>query len=136
MDDCRFPACGLILAELTRIRANEEHLFPLTLNAYEKVLRDTGKSLNVTTEFVPHSLRHCGPANDLYHKRRSMAAVAKRGRWSNIKSVQRYGKSGRLLKVWRQVSLEDRTAWTRDAGSTGPLLLAALRRLPAGARGP
>jgi integrase len=127
-------ALGPVLAELVRIRALEEQLFPLTLNSYEKVLRDAGSAMGLTTEFVPHTLRHCGPANDLFFERRSMAAVAKRGRWSNIKSVQRYGKSGRLIKVWRQVSERDRARWTAEAPMTGAALLATLRRLPAGYR--
>ena len=126
---------GPVLAELVRVRAAEEHLFPLTLNAYEKTLRESGIALGLTTEFVPHSLRHCGPANDLFHGRRGMAALAKRGRWANLKSVQRNGKSGRLVEVWRQVSKRDRARWTLDAPGTGSLLLAALRHLPAGYRG-
>lgn len=135
VDDHCQAALGPVLAEMVRVRSAEEHLFPLTLNAYEKTLRESGTALGLTTEFVPHSLRHCGPANDLYHHRRDMAALAKRGRWANIKSVQRYGKSGRLVKVWRQVSERDRARWTLDAPGTGALLLATLRRLPVGFRG-
>ena len=97
-------ALGPVLAELVRIRAAEEQLFPLTLNGYEKILRDAGSAMGLTTEFVPHSLRHCGPANDLYFERRSMAAVAKRGRWANIKSVQRYEKHARLAEVTNSLS--------------------------------
>ena len=135
VDDCCQAALGPVLAEMVRIRPSEEHPYHLTLNAYEKTLRESGTALGLTTEFVPHSLRHCGPANDLYHRRRDMAALAKRGRWANIKSVQRYGKSGRLVKVWRQVSERDWARWTVDAPGTGALLLATLRRLPAGHRG-
>ena len=126
---------GPALAELVRIRTSEEQLFPLTLNAYEKTLRDLGSAMGLSTEFVPHTLRHCGPANDLFFERRDMAAIAKRGRWSNIKSVQRYGKSGRLIMIWRQVSECDRARWTAEAPGTGAMLLAALRRLPAGHTG-
>ena len=117
-----------------RIRLHDDHLFPLTLNSYEKILRDVGRELALPVDFVPHVLRHSGPANDLYFERRTMGGVAKRGRWANIKSVQRYGKSGRLLRVWCSVSQADRQAWTRDAPATGALLVAALRQLPVGAR--
>ena len=65
----------------------------------------------------------------------AVVEIFRGGRWANIKSVQRYAKSGRLLKVWRQISLVDRVAWTRDAAGTGPLLLTAFRRLPIGYRG-
>ena len=134
VDSSCHEALGPVLAELVRVRASEEQLFPLTLNHYEKILRDVGSAMGLTTEFVPHTLRHCGPANDLFFERRGMAAVAKRGRWASLKSVQRYGKSGRLIKVWRQISERDRARWTADAPSTGAVLLAALRRLPIGHR--
>ena len=104
-----------VLAEMLRVRSAEKHLFLLTLNAYGKPYREYGTGMGFTTDFVPHSLRHCGSANDLYHHRRDMAALAKRGRWANIKSVQRYGKSGRLVKVWRQLSERSRARWTLDA---------------------
>ena len=123
-----------VLRELVRIRSGGERLFPrLTLNAYEKVLRDVVRDMGLAElEVVPHTFRHTGPSNDLYHGRRTLQDVAKRGRWSNIKSVQRYSKSGRLLKGWRTVPAASRREWTRLAPSTGALLLAALRRLPSG----
>ena len=36
-DHCQ-AALGPVLAEMVRIRSSEEHLFHLTLNAYEKTL--------------------------------------------------------------------------------------------------
>ena len=131
------PACSGILAELARIRSSGGRLFPqLGLNSYEKLLRDTARIVGIgDLGVVPHTMRHTGPANDIYHDRRSLQAVAKRGRWANIKSVQRYSKSGRLLKVWRSVSAQQRAEWTRAAPGTGGRLLSALRRLPQGYRG-
>ena len=125
-------ALASVLAELVRIRSSEERLFPLTLNCYEKRLRDVGSAMGLPVDFVPHTLRHCGPANDLFFERRDMAAVAKRGRWASLKSVQRYGKSGRLIKIWRQIAESDRVLWTARASNFGAVLLAALRRLPIG----
>ena len=131
------PSCGDVLRELARIRRGGDRLFPLlSLNSHERALRDLAKALGIESlEVVPHTMRHSGPSNDLYHGRRSLQAVAKRGRWANIKSVQRYSKSGRLLKVWRSVSAQRRLEWSRAAPGTGPALVAALRRLPAGYRG-
>ena len=130
-------AAGDILRELVRIRAGGERVFPrLTLNAYEKILRDVCRDLGIAElEIVPHTFRHSGPSNDFYHERRLLTAVAKRGRWANIKSVQRYTKSGRLLRAWRVLTPARRRDWTRLGPDTGALLLAGLRRLPAGYSG-
>ena len=130
-------SCGEVLRELVRIRAGGDRLFPaLTLNSYEKSLRDVTRGMGIAElEIVPHTFRHSGPSNDLYHGRRSLQEIAKRGRWSNIKSVQRYSKSGRLLRAWKLVPADRRHAWTQRAASTGPLLVAALRRLRIGHAG-
>ena len=134
VDGACFASTSEVLRELVRIRSGGDRLFPrLTLNAYEKILRDVVRDLGIAElEVVPHTFRHTGPSNDLYHGRRKLQDVAKRGRWANIKSVQRYSKSGRLLKGWRTVPAASRREWTRLAPSTGALLLAALRRLPSG----
>ena len=78
VDDHCQAALGPVLEEMVRICSLEEHLFPFTLNACDKSLQESGAALCLTTEFVPYSLRHCGQANDLNHRRRDMAALAKR----------------------------------------------------------
>ena len=128
------PLLADVLRELVRVRSGFDQLFPMTLNSYEKSIRDIGKEMALPVDFVPHVLRHSGPANDLYFQRRSVGGVAKRGRWASLKSVQRYGKSGRLLRVWRSIPQASRQSWSQDAPAVGARLLAALRRLPAGAR--
>ena len=48
VDSACQPACGDILRELVRIRAEGDRLFPpFTLNSYEKVLRDAAGDLKL-----------------------------------------------------------------------------------------
>ena len=137
VDGACHPDSTAVLQQLARIRSDGDRLFStLTLSSYEKSVRVAANKLKLAhLDIVPHMLRHTGPSNDLFHGRRSIEAVAKRGRWKNLKSVHRYAKSGRLLGVWKKVRPEDRTAMMLAAPGTGALLLAALRRLPVGYRG-
>ena len=51
---------------------------------YEKVLRDVIRSMGIAElEVVPHTCRHTWPSNDVYHERRSLQAVGKRGCWAH-----------------------------------------------------
>ena len=44
----------------------------------------------------PYAWRHSGPSIDRAQNRRSLQEVQKRGRWKQMKSVNRYEKAGRL----------------------------------------
>ena len=48
--------------------------------------------------FVPYQLRHSGPSWDRLHRRRSQAAIMKRGRWRSLASLARYEKGGMVTK--------------------------------------
>ena len=134
VDGACHPDSTAVLHELARVRSDGDRLFPaLTLSKYEESFRVAGAKLGLAhLNIVPHMMRHTGPSNDLFHGRRNIQEVAKRGRWKNLKSVHRYAKSGRLLGIWKKVRPQDRTAWMRAAPGTGAILLAALRLLPVG----
>ena len=47
--------------------------------------------------FTPHRVRHTGPSIDFLQKARTAEQIMARGRWTCLKSVQRYQKPGRML---------------------------------------
>ncbi len=79
-----------------------DELFPnTTLNKYERLMTLALKDLQYAAgTMTPHTLRHAGPSNDLFHERRDLTAFQKRGRWKTKESVRRYEKSGLLVKRW------------------------------------
>eukprot|EP00438_Fugacium_kawagutii_P033213 Skav219766 [mRNA] locus=scaffold4956:106246:106890:- [translate_table: standard] len=79
-------------------------LFPqLSLSTYERWFRAANTTLKYTGDILkPHVIRHSGPSNDVYHQRRSLAEVQKRGRWEARASVVRYEKHATLLQQWKR----------------------------------
>ena len=59
-------------------------LFPdLTLSAYERWCAGAARDLKYKSSCImPHIFRHSGASNDMFHKRRSLQEVQKRGRWA------------------------------------------------------
>ena len=47
-------------------------------------------------DLVPYGLRHAGASLDRSSRSRTLLEVQKRGRWQQLRSVQRYEKGGRL----------------------------------------
>lgn len=83
----------------------EHFLFPsLTLASYETACHRASRHLKYQEGAVtPHVMRHTGPSNDIFHKRRDIQAVQKRGRWEAKASVRRYEKASLLVKRWEVV---------------------------------
>ncbi|CAE8629437.1 unnamed protein product, partial [Polarella glacialis] len=94
-----------ILALLIKNKTPEDKLFPsLSLASYERLFRDAmQKRYNKCIHVTPHAVRHSGPSNDKFHKRRSLLQIQKRGRWASPKSVARYEKEALLLSIWRAI---------------------------------
>ncbi|CAE8638853.1 unnamed protein product, partial [Polarella glacialis] len=103
--DIQHEWLGPLLELLTKNKAPEEKLFPsLSLASYERLFRDAmQKRYNKFIHVTPHSVRHSGPSNDKFHKRRSLLQIQKRGRWASPKSVTRYEKEALLLGIWRAI---------------------------------
>jgi integrase len=93
------------LALWMRRVGQDEAVFPeLTLKKYE----DLWKRLMISKKYpltliTPHVLRHTAASNDIYHGRRDLASVQKRGFWQSKKSVARYGKEAHVLKSWHKI---------------------------------
>ena len=88
------------------------NFFPdISLPSYESFCRQACEKLGYKCACVmPHIIRHSSASNDVYHGRRTLAEVQKRGRWAAKKSVSRYEKHAFLLAQWRQVCPSRRQA--------------------------
>eukprot|EP00969_Alexandrium_andersonii_P116753 5161646-Alexandrium_andersonii.AAC.1 len=60
----------------------------MSAEAFRRVWRATLESLGLSWVGPPHSLRHSGPSADATSGRRSLEDIRRRGRKSQIKSVQ------------------------------------------------
>lgn len=81
-------------------------LFPgITLAQYENQLRQASEQLEYSAVvLLPHIIRHSSASNDIYHRRRDLRSVQKRGRWMARSSVSRYEKHGLLQRAWKFVA--------------------------------
>ena len=104
-------------------------LFPgLTLSGYETWCRQACLRLSYKRSCVmPHIIRHAAASNDMYHSRRSLVEIQKRGRWAAKRSVSRYEKHALLLAQWRQVSPHRKSLVEAQSQSIKSTLLTALR---------
>ena len=72
---------------------------------------------------VPYQARHSGPSIDLALHRRELKAAKKRGRWRTDRSLRRYEKAGRLLRVADRWSAGQRAHFSRSAEVVEALIL-------------
>ncbi|CAE7356621.1 unnamed protein product [Symbiodinium sp. CCMP2592] len=107
----------------------KHELFPgVTLSFYERWCEKSCKQLGSrSTCIMPHILRHSGASNDMFHNRRSLNEIQKRGRWQARKSVTRYEKHALLLKRWEQASPKRVNSIRRQSQSFGPALVCYLK---------
>jgi hypothetical protein len=103
--DIQHEWLGSLLGIITKNKKPEDRLFPsLSLASYERLFRDAMQQrFSNSIHATPHSVRHSGPSNDRFHKRRSLLQIQKRGRWASPKSVSRYEKEALLLGIWRSI---------------------------------
>ncbi|CAE7187344.1 unnamed protein product [Symbiodinium necroappetens] len=103
----------------------KHELFPqITLAFYERWCAKSCEQLSYRSACImPHILRHSGASNDMFHKRRSLNEIQKRGRWQARKSVARYEKHALLLKRWEQASPKRVASIRRQSQSFGSALL-------------
>ena len=120
-----------VLKELVRL-AEGPRLFGrlATLSQYETTLKAATAELGLADfNIVPHTFRHSGPSNDVYHKRRTLREVQKRGRWKSTRSVARYEKAGRLLRRWAGATDKTKRRAHAATKKVKTDLLRALRQL-------
>lgn len=95
-----------------------DRLFPgLTLASYEQIMKDAVAAVGLGKfSFTPHGVRHTGPSIDILQKSRTAEQIMARGRWTCLKSVQRYQKPGRMLARMAKIPqhIWDRAKYSLD----------------------
>ena len=111
------------------VKQCSSNLFPnITLNFFERWCEKSCKQLSYkSTCIMPHIFRHSGASNDMFHKRRSLEEIQKRGRWAARKSVTRYEKHALLLKRWEQAAPKRVASIRQQSQSFGPALVNFLK---------
>lgn len=85
-----------MLAMLVTLTPPGQRLFPFTASSYRTLLRSACATLGLSTDYVPHSLRHGGATRD-FLRGVPIADICVRGRWAHTKSAVGYIQSGRQL---------------------------------------
>lgn len=99
-DDASFPGVpGVFLEAFRRCRrCGGDRLFHLlTYPTYRKLLAEASVQAGLPDLVTPHMARHGGASEFFHRSLRGLLAIQFRGRWRSTSSVQRYGKTGRLL---------------------------------------
>ena len=81
-----------IFAAIRRSVRDNDKIFTFSQDAFRAAWWASLKRLNLEWIGPPHCLRHSGPSFDATRGRRSLEDIRRRGRWSQIKSCQRYAK--------------------------------------------
>ena len=97
---------GPVLEHISRGKPADSPLFQLTMPEFQSQWAQACKLLGIKAH--PDQIRHSGASSDTLSKRRTARQVGARGRWSTLKSQQRYSKGGALQKAWKRVPLETR----------------------------
>ena len=100
----------------------EKLVFPFGYAAYMVEFKRSVAALGVPGA-VPYQARHSGPSIDLALRRRDLKAAKKRGRWKTDRSLRRYEKAGRLLRVADRWTAAQRAHFNRSAELVEALIL-------------
>lgn len=92
----------LLLALVSCVSGDQSLLFPFTANQYRSMFKTTCAQLQLSSTYVPHSLRH-GGATRWHLLGNSIEDILLRGRWSSTKSARRYIQAGRAMLLTVQV---------------------------------
>ena len=84
------------MAVLRKMTRDDEKVFKFGPDAFRAVWRRSLDELGLSWVGPPHTLRHSGPSADVASGRRSLEEIRRRGRWLQMKSVQRYSKAHAL----------------------------------------
>ena len=97
-------------------------LFPFGYAMYTTEFKKAATAMGVP-DAVPYQARHSGPSIDLALRRRELGAAKKRGRWKTDRSLRRYEKAGRLLRVADRWTAAQRSHFNRSAELVEALIL-------------
>jgi len=101
--EVRDPEVARLLKLLVDTTPGNQRLCSISTQSYRKLFRRTLRALNLSDDFVPHSLRH-GGATRMYLEGATFAEVKARGRWSSDSTVRRYLQTGPALLAALQTS--------------------------------
>jgi integrase len=129
-----FPWTGDLLKAMKAACAPQQHIFdPLTLALYESRIRDVMEQLGLEAlHLTPHSARHGGASTSMEKGLLDAKGVQKRGRWLAPRSVRRYEKSGKLLRVVEACGPDVINNGSELVKSTGKSSLGFLLKLTVG----
>jgi hypothetical protein len=91
------PLVARVLSRLRRRMHAGEALFPFTQTGMRKAWNEEQRRVGIHKRYPLHSLRHSKPSADAATGRRSLEEIRRRGRWNQLKSVQRYSRSHALI---------------------------------------
>ncbi len=121
----------LLAALKNAARPGEAILDPLTLPLYEAKMRETMHNLGYADlHFTPHSASHGGASTAMELKKLDAKGIMKRGRWLAAKSVRRYEKSGKLLRMVEAAGTSTIDAGAKLLRATDATSLAYLAKRP------
>jgi integrase len=94
------PSIQLLVRKLVSKAKQGQRLFSFSPEQYRRFFKKVCISVGLSSDYVPHSLRH-GGATRKFLLSRSIETVLERGRWASNKSARLYLQSGRakLLSV-------------------------------------
>ena len=84
------------IAGLVEGRPRDENIFGFSSSHFRKVWAKALEALDLQWVGPPHTLRHSGPSFDASTGRRDLEQTRRRGRWKQLKSVERYAKGHAL----------------------------------------
>ena len=94
------------VADLVRavVRATQpgQFLFAFSADSFRRVFKDTCADLGLSSDYVPHSLRH-GAATRDHIRGVPLEEILRRGRWASTKSARHYVQSGRAVLLVTEV---------------------------------
>jgi integrase len=101
--DLRRPIVKTLLADLLLSAGDYDSpasVFGLSADRYRRLFKRATAMLGLSSDYVPHSLRHGGATFD-YLNRVPMADVVLRGRWASLRTASRYVQAGKAMLAAR-----------------------------------
>ena len=81
---------------------DDARLLPMSADKYRRVFKRACSDLDLSSSYVPHSLRH-GGATRWHLLGHSIEDILLRGRWASTKSARRYVQAGRAMLLTTHV---------------------------------
>ncbi len=106
----RDPAVVKLVRRLLADTRSGSWLFSFTSAQYRYEFKKTCSILGLSSDYVPHSLRHGGATHLFLKESKSIDFIMHHGRWASSKSARRYIQQGRALLFNLDVSSQTASA--------------------------